>query len=109
MLCEFIIGWHKPSLWKYWVELNGRVLDGCETRIRLEKIAFSCWRDPVIRRRIDTLRQAGVEVAYRQHDVHLRDLDGVRSAFLAAMEERRREQQQAQASVPPANRKPVSG
>ena len=58
---------------------------------------------------LKALRQAGVEVAYRQHDVHLRDLDGVRSAFLAAMEERRREQQQAQASVPPANRKPVSG
>jgi small-conductance mechanosensitive channel len=36
-------------------------------------------------------REAGIEIAYPQHDVHLRDLDGVRSALTRALEARRRE------------------
>jgi len=59
---------------------------------------------------LKALRQAGIEVAYRQHDVHLRDLDGVRSAFLTAMEERRREQQQQQPrEMQGTNGNPVAG
>ena len=36
-------------------------------------------------------REAGIEIAYPQHDVHLRDLDGVRNALGRAIEARRRE------------------
>ena len=36
-------------------------------------------------------REAGIEMPYAQQDVHLRDLDGVKSALAAAMEARRRE------------------
>jgi small-conductance mechanosensitive channel len=36
-------------------------------------------------------REAGIEISNPQHDVHLRDLDGVRSALTRALEARRRE------------------
>jgi small-conductance mechanosensitive channel len=36
-------------------------------------------------------REAGIEMPYAQQDIHLRDLDGVKSALAAAMEARRRE------------------
>jgi len=36
-------------------------------------------------------REAGIEIAYPQRDVHLRDLDGVRNALSRAIEARRRE------------------
>ena len=36
-------------------------------------------------------REAGIEIPYAQHDVHFRDLDGVKTALAAAMEARRRE------------------
>ena len=38
-------------------------------------------------------REAGIEIPYQQHDIHLRDLDGVKQAFARAMEARRREQE----------------
>ena len=38
-------------------------------------------------------REAGIEIPYPQQDIHLRDLDGVRSALSAAMEARRREKE----------------
>ncbi len=36
-------------------------------------------------------REAGIEIPYPQHDIHLRDLDGVRQILAAAMEARRQE------------------
>lgn len=36
-------------------------------------------------------KEAGIEIPHPQHDIHLRDLDGVRSAVAAALEARRRE------------------
>jgi small-conductance mechanosensitive channel len=33
-------------------------------------------------------KQAGIEIPYNQHDIHLRDLDGVRSLINRAVEER---------------------
>jgi small-conductance mechanosensitive channel len=44
---------------------------------------------------LKTFRERGIEIAYRQHDVHLRDLDVLRQAFLSAMEERRQERKKA--------------
>ncbi len=38
-------------------------------------------------------REAGIEIPYLQHDIHFRDLDGVRQAFARALEARRREQE----------------
>jgi potassium efflux system protein len=38
-------------------------------------------------------RAAGIEIPYPQHDIHLRDLDGVRQALSAAMEARQRERE----------------
>ncbi len=38
-------------------------------------------------------REAGIEIPYRQHDIHLRDLDGVKQVFARALEARRREQE----------------
>lgn len=40
-----------------------------------------------------SFREAGIEIPYLQHDIHLRDLDGVKHAFARAMEARRREQE----------------
>ncbi|MCL4766703.1 MAG: DUF3772 domain-containing protein [Hyphomicrobiaceae bacterium] len=39
------------------------------------------------------LREAGIEIPFPQHDVHLRDLDGVRQVFAQALEARRREKE----------------
>lgn len=38
-------------------------------------------------------REAGIEIPFPQHDVHLRDLDGIKQAFARAVEARRREQE----------------
>lgn len=43
-------------------------------------------------------REAGIEIPYAQHDVHLRDLDGVKQAFARAIEARRQERE-AEAGV----------
>jgi small-conductance mechanosensitive channel len=54
------------------------------------------------------LRNAGIELAYRQQDIHLRDLDGLKSAFLSAIAERQRERAETQASQASAASPPPS-
>jgi small-conductance mechanosensitive channel len=41
---------------------------------------------------LKTLRMAGIALAHPQRDIHLRDLDGLRQAFAAAIAERQRRQ-----------------
>jgi small-conductance mechanosensitive channel len=48
-------------------------------------------------------RDAGIEIPYRQHDIHLRDLDGVKQAFARALEARRREQEVEAGDTSPAS------
>jgi len=45
-------------------------------------------------------RDAGIEIPYPQHDIHLRDLDGIKLAFARALEARRREQTAAEENAP---------
>ncbi len=43
-------------------------------------------------------REEGIEIPYPQHDIHLRDLDGVRQAFSRVLEARRQEQEMKKAA-----------
>lgn len=44
---------------------------------------------------LKAFRENGIEIAYAQHDVHLRDLDGVKTVLTAMMQERARQANEA--------------
>lgn len=49
---------------------------------------------------LKAFRENGIEIAHSQHDVHLRDLDGVKTVLSAMMEERAKRAEETSATAP---------